>query len=136
MNKSSILSCTGSIWAVKFYWLDTFLLYTVTDQDIPVRNGNSISADFTEDTIKNWWHCRINTIDVHSLKISNSFALAVKQNRKVRQRPYFLPVSKACTNKLFIFWQCTYIGYLTAEKKKQNWGDLLTHLNRYLYKIT
>jgi hypothetical protein len=39
------------------------LLYTVTDQDIAflvpdscwamVRNGNSISADFTEDTIKN-----------------------------------------------------------------------------------
>jgi hypothetical protein len=28
------LSCTGSIWEVSLHWLDNFLLYSVTDQDI------------------------------------------------------------------------------------------------------
>jgi hypothetical protein len=56
-------SCIGSIWTVRLHWLHKVLLYTVTDQDIEfrisdscwatVRNGNSISVDFTEDTIKN-----------------------------------------------------------------------------------
>ena len=72
------------------HWLDTFLLYMVTDQDISflvrdlcsamVRNDKFISADVTEDTIENYvcfcyfqiiWtlcYCRINTIDIHCLK--------------------------------------------------------------------
>ena len=59
-----ILSCTGSIWAVILYWLDTFLLYTVTDQYVAllvpdscwatVRNGNSISAEVTEVIMANY----------------------------------------------------------------------------------
>ena len=32
-NKA-ILSCSGSIWAIKLHWLDKCLLYTFTDQDI------------------------------------------------------------------------------------------------------
>ena len=46
------------------HWLDKFLLYTITDQDIVllipyscwamVRNSNSINKDFTEDTITTW----------------------------------------------------------------------------------
>ena len=54
-----ILSCTGSMSAVKLHWLDNILLYRVTNQDIcflvlnscwaTLRNVNSINAD----TIKN-----------------------------------------------------------------------------------
>ena len=46
------------------HWQDKFFLYAVTDQDIAflvpdsnwenVRNGNSINADFIEDTINNY----------------------------------------------------------------------------------
>ena len=39
-------------------------------------------------------------------------ALAAKQDRKARQMLNFLPVSKARTNKLYIFRQCTYIAKL------------------------
>jgi len=28
------ISCTGSIWSVKFHWVDKLLLYTVTDKNI------------------------------------------------------------------------------------------------------
>jgi hypothetical protein len=55
------LSCTGSIWAVKLHWLDKFLLYTVTDQNIAFlvpdscwateRNGNSNSI--SDDAFEN-----------------------------------------------------------------------------------
>jgi hypothetical protein len=58
-----ILSCTGSIWAVILYWLDTFLLYTVTDLNIAFlvpdscwateRNSNSMHADVTDDVFEN-----------------------------------------------------------------------------------
>jgi hypothetical protein len=47
---TQFLSCTCSVWAGKLHWLDTFLLYTVTDQYVAllvpdscwatVRNGN------------------------------------------------------------------------------------------------
>jgi hypothetical protein len=47
-----------------------------------------------------------------SLNIKNKFALSAKQDRKTRQMLAFLPVSKALTNKLYIFRQCTYIVYL------------------------
>jgi hypothetical protein len=33
---------------------------------------------------------------------------------KNSQRLGFLPVSKACTNKFDIFWQCTYIVYIVT----------------------
>ena len=56
------LSCTGSIWAVKLHCLDKFC-HTVTDQKIADlvpescwttdRNGNSISADVTDDAFEN-----------------------------------------------------------------------------------
>ena len=36
----------------------------------------------------------------------------MKQARKARQRLTFLLVSKARTNKLYIFRQCTYIVYI------------------------
>jgi hypothetical protein len=39
-----ILSCTGSIWAIKFHWLDRFLLYMVTDQYI-ILQVNFIITD-------------------------------------------------------------------------------------------
>jgi len=51
------------IWAVKFHWLEKFLLYIVTDQNIAFlapnscwateRNGNSISANVTGDAFEN-----------------------------------------------------------------------------------
>jgi len=31
-----------------------------------------------------------------------------------RQRLAFLPISKACTNKFYIFLQCTYIVYIES----------------------
>jgi len=37
----------------------------------------------------------------------------VKQARKVHQRLAFLPVSKACTNKLYIFRQYVYDIFLS-----------------------
>jgi len=40
--------------------------------------------------------------------------LDAKQARKSRQRLTFLPVSKARTNKFFIFRQCMYI-YIALE---------------------
>jgi len=50
---NNLLSCTGTIRAGKLHWLDTFLLYTVTDQNIAFlvpdlcwtteRNDNSTS---------------------------------------------------------------------------------------------
>ena len=61
---TQFLSCTCSVWAGKLHWLDTFLLYTVTDQYVAllvpdscwatVRNGNSISAEITEVTMANY----------------------------------------------------------------------------------
>ena len=73
---------------------------------------NSISVEVTGDTIKKkqnddcllcsfqriwqlfwtFYHCRINTLYV--------------------QRLTFLPVSKARTDKCYIFWQCSYILYV------------------------
>ena len=60
--KYKAITCTGSIWAVKLHCLYTFLLYTVTNKIycflVPdscwatIRNGNSISADVAESTIK------------------------------------------------------------------------------------
>jgi hypothetical protein len=89
-----VLSCTDFIWAGKLYWLDRFLLYAVTDQNIAFlvpdscwaieRNGSSISANVTDDAFENvqndtcfsyfqtiwqlfwtFWYCRINTIYAH-----------------------------------------------------------------------
>ena len=61
-SKYKAFTCTGSIWAVKLHCLYTFLLYTVTNKIycflVPdscwatIRNGNSISADVAESTIK------------------------------------------------------------------------------------
>jgi hypothetical protein len=48
--------------------------------------------------------------DKHNIR--NAFALAAKQARKAHQRIAFLLVSKARTNKLYIFRQCTYIVYV------------------------
>jgi hypothetical protein len=55
------LSRIGSIWAVKLHWLDNCLLYTVTDHNITFlvldsclatyRNGNSVSADVTDNSL-------------------------------------------------------------------------------------
>ena len=134
MNAFLLLSCTGSVWAVKFHRLDKFLLYTITDQNIvflvsdscwvTVRNGNSISMDIREDTIKNdrtmllsaigaFWHCRRNTRYVHNRKISISFALSLCENsRKAHQRITCLPVSKAWTNNFYIYRQWKYIVYI------------------------
>jgi hypothetical protein len=41
-----------------------------------------------------------------------NFVLAAKQAWKARQRLAILPVSKARTNKFYIYRQCTYIVYL------------------------
>lgn len=56
-----------------------------------------------------FWHCRMNSIYLHCLQISNLFALTAKQTRKAHQRLAFLLISKIRTNKLYIFWQCTYM---------------------------
>jgi hypothetical protein len=50
------------------------------------------------------------TIKVIKIEIDNAFA--EKQGKKAHQRLAFIPVSKACTNKLYIFQQCTYIVYV------------------------
>jgi len=42
---------------------------------------------------------------------TQKFVLAAKQARKAHQRLAFLAVSKAHTNKLYIFRQFTYIIY-------------------------
>ena len=42
-------------------------------------------------------------------------ALAAKQDGKARQMHNFLPVSKARTNKLYIFRQCTYIAKIALS---------------------
>jgi len=96
-------------------------------------NGNSISAEMIQDILitvrstlvsalfsKIWplfwtfWHCRIKTIYVHCRK--NNIYL------------HFLPVSKDCTNELYIFQQCTYAFFwkwlkVIHEKKNQNQMD-------------
>ena len=43
------------------------------------------------------------------------FAVTAKQARKAHQRLAFLPVSKASTNKKYIFRQCTNIEYLLLK---------------------
>jgi hypothetical protein len=62
-------------------------------------------------------HCRKNIININCLKISNSFALAVKQGRKAHRRLAILLVSKARTNKFHICRQCT-VGLWWLEIKR------------------
>jgi hypothetical protein len=50
------------------------------------------------------------------LKTIRTTTLAAKQARKVRQRLAFLPVSKARTNKFYIYRRCTYIVYVILQK--------------------
>jgi hypothetical protein len=132
------ISWTGSIWSVKFHWVDKFLLYTVTDQNIvflvpdscrvPVRNYNSIkrwlqighhqntirmtlvSALFRQFGIFNIAGWIQYTYIVRKYKIY----LHVLRNRtdKIAKGSVFLSVSKAHTNKFYIFRQCTYIVYI------------------------
>jgi hypothetical protein len=60
------------------------------------------------------WHCRINTIYVHCQKIQNAFTPVAKQDRKGSKRFSFILVSKGHTNKLYNFWQCTYMYMLSG----------------------
>jgi hypothetical protein len=54
---------TCSIWAVKLYWLDKFLLNTVTDQDIILLVPDS----FLSDGNRKWqWLSAIFTNDLYS----------------------------------------------------------------------
>ena len=68
------------------------------------KNDTNVSALFRQQFVSCWafCHCRINIIYVHCQKILNSYALAMKQDRKACQRLTFLPISKACTI-IFIF---------------------------------
>ena len=50
------------------------------------------------------------------VKYKNSFVLAAKQAWKACQRLAILPVSKARTNKFYIYQQCTYIVYISFTK--------------------
>ena len=49
------------------------------------------------------------------VKYKINLHFAVKQARKTA----FLPVSEACTNKFYIFRQCTYIVYIYIYKPYQ-----------------
>ena len=62
-------------------------------------------------------NCRIKTIYVHYRKISNAFVLAVKRVKNAGQSLAALHLSKARTNKFDIFPQCTYIVYLSCNKR-------------------
>jgi hypothetical protein len=69
------------------------------------------------------------TVDQHESSIGKLIFLSVtvyskkkslpaEQDRKTPQRLAFQPVSKAHTNKLNMFQQCTYIVYICGYKRK------------------
>ena len=93
-----------------------------------VRNGSSVSEEFTEDTIELSRHdacfsylqillllfLGLLDMDKHDIryivsKILNRLLVAVKESWIGRHMFAFLPVSKALKNKLYIFTTCTYI---------------------------
>jgi len=70
------------------------------------------------------WHCRINTIFVHFRKISNSFALASKQERKACQRPFFF-LFLNLIQQFYVCRQCTYIDIVYLYIYANFWFYLL-----------
>ena len=75
-----------------------------------VRNGNSIRYDFTEDSQKRLER-RLFLFLLDNLTDILVF-LTFQVNHNVKQMLAVHPVSKARSNKLYIFRQCTYIVYL------------------------
>ena len=106
---------------------------TVTDQDIvflvpdsfrvTIRNCNNINADLKEDTIKKRLERRLFLLFLDNLaaimvvstlegKLLENIKCICTSLRNRTKRHDFLPVSKARTNKFYIFRQCTYIVYI------------------------
>ena len=115
-------------------WINVcYIVYSqsVTDQDIvflvpdpcwaTVRIGNSRNAEVTEDTNKKLLKQHLFLLFLDNLTVVFS-CLTLQDKHNIRtlsenikyicKRLAFLPISKTCTNKSYIFQQCTYIVYL------------------------
>ena len=88
-----------------------------------VRNGNSISVDFTDTIRIQERHLILLLLDYLAVVyyeytyIVGTYKIhmhSLPTEQKSSPRLAFLSVSKARTNKLYIFWQCTgmYIVYI------------------------
>ena len=124
-------SCTGlwledrcllwgltSICAVKLHGLNNFLLYTVFVQDIvfsgnwSVRDWNSISVVMLEDTIENdcnfYSFLTIQQLFQTFWNKRHTLSVNIGTYSKTSQNNLFFYLFNTCTNKLYIFVQCTY----------------------------
>ena len=124
-----------SIWAVKLHWLDNLLLYTVNGEDIvflipdtciaTVRNGSNICKDFIEDTIgplNNFGSC-FELFDIagqiqytYSIGKYIMYLYLLRNRTEKLAKGSLVYLSKARTNKLYIFWQYTYIIYVSDTR--------------------
>ena len=100
---SIILQCYLIMDLIKFSW---YLIHL----ERMVRNGNSVTTDMIEDTLELPGYA---SFCFYSVKFSNCFWTFFLQCRisttNIHCKRLFLPVTKACTNKLFIFKQCMFI---------------------------
>ena len=105
------------------------------------RNGNSISTDVTDDTIENDLNDALFQIFSDNLEVVLDF-LTLQDKPNIRtlslnikfiytrcetglnSEPSILPVSKARTNKFYIYRQCTYIVYLfpRSTRSRDTWS--------------